>query len=629
MPLYPGARIKRADVAAHEDSRRDRNSSYWKAVRGAVPDLSEEEARHVSHLTVLEPQSEEQIPSVLDEKLDKFVKSSLFRAAPKDQLKRNLLLYGPPGSGKTHAVQTIAARLNLKMIILKYSDIHNMFVGESGKVLSASVRLAWSLQPAILFIDEGENLLGSRTTGSAESHDAHVTSELMAVMHGGVNAQPGLMIICCTNLLHRIDSAALDRFQMILEAPYPDVVMREVVWTNILKDAGITLTPAEFEQVQSYPLPSLREIGRVVMAWEELETEDTSKMLRIAEDMSAEPESDAELEEFFVDQRRWRGFASKYMRDLLPPGWPDSSDRIHIAIPSHMGSEGQWEACLAWGAAQVLAVVGENTDPFKLCLDEQSRGCWCLRRTDQEDIHVVLNLNNTVNIRGQGDEGTMQVLQQQITSLQQQITSLTKLVTGRGATTEKKDKDNDGGEDVAAEEERVTKDESRPEEEEEKKETTTTKDRHSADLLVSEENAKPNGLRRGEEKDEVVSGDDGDDEDGEDDSSAATDDDEEVGSDNGNVDDQEVVWKKNNKKGKSKVQCVCQNEDATNIGFEKARKMFKGHSQPRKKAKDWLNKLKLEATASAIHTENGTVYLLCRCRPGNPCLWSKPAQIGT
>jgi hypothetical protein len=475
MPLLPDARINRALVDAHEPSRRDRNSAYWTAVRAAVPPLSKEEAHHVAHLTVIDLPIQDHITSttVLDGKLDTFVKTSLLRTAPQEQMKRNGLLYGPPGTGKTYAVHALAARHGLMMISIKYSDIHDKFVGESGKVLSAAVRLAWKHQPVLMFLDEVENMAGRRDTGSAENHDAHVTSELLAVMHGGATAQPGLMIICCTNLRHRMDSAALDRFLKQFEVLYPDAATRAAVWANILRVAGITLTDAEFQQVQLYPLPTLREIGRVVTAWEELETEDTSELLRIAEEMSAEPESDAELEEFFIDQRPWRGFASKYMKGLLPADWPDSSDRIHIAIPSHMGGTGQWEGALVKGAAQVLAAVGDNTDVFKLCLDEQNRGCWCLRRTDQKDIPVMLNLNNTVNIRGQGDEDTMKVqrLQQQITSLQQQIISLERPMTGRGATTEKKDQDDDGGEgDLVAEEE---------------KETTTRKDSGpGADLSV-------------------------------------------------------------------------------------------------------------------------------------------------
>jgi hypothetical protein len=433
--LFPGARIRRADVAAHEHSRRDRNSSYWKKVRDAVPDLNKEETCLVSRLTVHDLPMEDHIQSVLDEKLSNFVKTSLFRAAPKDQPKRNLLLYGPPGSGKTHAVRAIAARLDLKMIILKHSDIHNKFVGESGKVLSAVVRLAWNHQPAILFIDECENLAGSRATGSADKYDAQVTSELLAVMNGDVTPQPGLMIICCTNLRHLIDSAALDRFQVQLEVPYPDAAMREVVWINTLKGADIALTPAQFEQLKLYPLPSLREIERVVTVWEELETDDNSQLLRIAQEMSAEPESDAELEKFPDDQRSWRDNASMIIADLLPARCVKTSKRIHMAIPRHIDDE--WLQALVKGAEQVGVAADGNVNPFKLCLDETKGGCWSLQRAEHEDVRVELNItinntgNTTINNMCEGSGGMkteVTELKQQTAKLSQQVAKLSQQV---------------------------------------------------------------------------------------------------------------------------------------------------------------------------------------------------------
>jgi DNA polymerase III delta prime subunit len=417
IPVVPSARIHRTKVHTHRASRLDWNSSYWQRVRTAVPELTKDEIRLVTHLTVVDLPTNVHLPSPLQQQLVQTARDGLLRTAPQDQLQRSALVHGPPGSGKTHAVQATAASLGLKFLRVQYSDIHSKWVGESGKVLHAVFRLAWRHQPCILFLDECETLIGSRTTASGDDHDSPVTNELLTELQGSHTSQPGLIVFCCTNRLINIDSAALSRFgDRIFEAPPPDAATRRVIWMNALKDHDIVLTQAEIERLSEISLPSLRVISDAMFAFEKLETEDTSELLQIVQDRSAEPESDAELEEFPAVQHQWRMDASKYLKPQVPDLCTYISKRIHKAIPANIED---WQRALAHGGAQVAATAS-GSDSFELCLSETGRN-WAVR-TDQNIINVVLNFN-TVNMYGGGGE-QVRLLREELEESKEEVARL-------------------------------------------------------------------------------------------------------------------------------------------------------------------------------------------------------------
>ncbi|MBU4222565.1 MAG: ATP-binding protein, partial [Euryarchaeota archaeon] len=94
-----------------------------------------------------------------------------------------ILLYGPPGCGKTMLAAAAASECDAFFINLKISDIKDKYVGESEKKIKEVFNLARSYEKAILFFDEIDALAGERS-GSMEGHERSLVNELLSQMDG-------------------------------------------------------------------------------------------------------------------------------------------------------------------------------------------------------------------------------------------------------------------------------------------------------------------------------------------------------------------------------------------------------------------------------------------------------------
>lgn len=117
----------------------------------------------------------------------------------------NLLLWGESGTGKTEFAKYLALQTGMGLIIKRSSDLMNMWVGQTEKLIREAFRQAED-KKSILFIDEADTFFGSRERARASWEVSH-TNEFLVQMenfHG--------VLICCTNLLEIIDTAAMRRF---------------------------------------------------------------------------------------------------------------------------------------------------------------------------------------------------------------------------------------------------------------------------------------------------------------------------------------------------------------------------------------------------------------------------------
>ena len=113
--------------------------------------------------------------------------------------------YGPPGSGKTALAQHIAHQLELPVVLRRASDLLSMYVGGSEQQIAAMFEEAQS-EPCVLILDEADSFLQARTN-ARHSWEITQVNELLTQME----AFDGLFI-CTTNLLEKLDPAALRRF---------------------------------------------------------------------------------------------------------------------------------------------------------------------------------------------------------------------------------------------------------------------------------------------------------------------------------------------------------------------------------------------------------------------------------
>ncbi|GAA5806195.1 hypothetical protein HPULCUR_011726 [Helicostylum pulchrum] len=122
---------------------------------------------------------------------------------------KGVLLYGPPGVGKTFLVSSIAKRCNAKMFIIQGPEIFGPFIGESEEKLRAKFTEAreYAIRenvPVILFIDEIDALTPRRD--SSQSHENRMVAQLLTLMDG-VKSRGRLIIVGATNRPNSIDPA--------------------------------------------------------------------------------------------------------------------------------------------------------------------------------------------------------------------------------------------------------------------------------------------------------------------------------------------------------------------------------------------------------------------------------------
>jgi transitional endoplasmic reticulum ATPase len=165
-----------------------------------------------------------------------FQKPSLFQKFKK-RVGGGLLMYGPPGCGKTLLARATAGECKAKFYNVAISDILDMYIGESESKLHALFEKARSSPPAVIFFDELEALGGKRQY-SRESLTSKLVSQFLAEMDGFSRNNQGVLILGATNVPWNVDSAFLrpGRFDRFLFVPPPDRAAREVILKIHLAD---------------------------------------------------------------------------------------------------------------------------------------------------------------------------------------------------------------------------------------------------------------------------------------------------------------------------------------------------------------------------------------------------------
>jgi SpoVK/Ycf46/Vps4 family AAA+-type ATPase len=143
---------------------------------------------------------------------------------------RRILMYGPPGCGKTMCAKALASALpNCEFVKVGAGELFTMWLGESEK----NVRLVFKAanekleegenEYGVIFFDEIDALAQERGMflGSSGAPE-RVTGQLLDILDGFYTLHPHLTVIGATNRLHLIDSAFRSRFDKIVEVPKPD-----------------------------------------------------------------------------------------------------------------------------------------------------------------------------------------------------------------------------------------------------------------------------------------------------------------------------------------------------------------------------------------------------------------------
>src|SRR5256712_941121 len=136
---------------------------------------------------------------------------------------RGVLLYGPPGCGKTLLVKAVAAENDMTFFNVSIADVLSKWVGESERIIKEIFRQAHEKKPSIVFFDEIEALFTVRGMMDTSGVHKNIIAQILSEMDGLVELHD-VFVIGATNRADLVDPALLrpGRFDEIIEIPRPD-----------------------------------------------------------------------------------------------------------------------------------------------------------------------------------------------------------------------------------------------------------------------------------------------------------------------------------------------------------------------------------------------------------------------
>jgi SpoVK/Ycf46/Vps4 family AAA+-type ATPase len=161
-------------------------------------------------------------------------------------LRGGLLLYGPPGCGKTFIARAIAGELGAAFLSIGLSDVLDMYYGESERKLHEIFETARRMAPCVVFIDEID-ALGRKRSFMRESAGRTLVNQLLAELDSIGSENEGLFVLAATNHPWDVDSALrrpgrLDRMLLVLP---PDPPARIAILKSALAErpsSGLDVT---------------------------------------------------------------------------------------------------------------------------------------------------------------------------------------------------------------------------------------------------------------------------------------------------------------------------------------------------------------------------------------------------
>lgn len=149
--------------------------------------------------------------------------------------KNRILLYGPPGNGKTSLAEAISEKLAVPLYILKYEEMIDSLLGKSASKLNEAIAYVKS-EHCVLFLDEFESIAKERGDKNENGEIKRIVSSLLLQVD---KLPPHVVLITATNHTSLIDRAFWRRFQFHMHLPNPEQSLIEKWFENFQKSRDL------------------------------------------------------------------------------------------------------------------------------------------------------------------------------------------------------------------------------------------------------------------------------------------------------------------------------------------------------------------------------------------------------
>ncbi|KAH8417985.1 hypothetical protein KR222_009797 [Zaprionus bogoriensis] len=233
---------------------------------------------------------------------------------------KGLLLFGPPGNGKTLLARAVATECSATFLNISAASLTSKYVGDGEKLVRALFAVARHMQPSIIFIDEVDSLLSERSSSEHEA-SRRLKTEFLVEFDGLPGNPDGdrIVVLAATNRPQELDEAALRRFTKRVYVSLPDVQTRELLLTRLLQKQG---SPLDTEA-----------LGRLAKITEGYSGSD---LTALAKDAALEP-----IRELNVEQVKCLDISA--MRPITEQDFHNSLKRIRRSVaPQSLNSYEKW-----------------------------------------------------------------------------------------------------------------------------------------------------------------------------------------------------------------------------------------------------------------------------------------------